>query len=249
MAFTQMEFDPADGLANETSYPATPESEAEARAQIQTPLNQLREALNGLMAELENAVTESSGAENIGSAAIAGVSGLTLYDQLADLKTQIDAVVSGGLTDNIIENNHLSDDCVTGAEIANDSIDSEHYAAGSIDLEHLAADSVDGTKIADDSIDSEHYVDGSIDAEHLATGAVTETKIGTGAVTTTKLGTIQTITLDTDDTLTYDTANNRLVLNVSGCAPVQLCPVIFGTSASPPAGTYPKGTIYLTYQA
>lgn len=207
--FTDMEFDPADGLANKTSYPSTPASEEAARAQIQEPLDQLKDGLNGLMDELENSDTAASGAASIGSEIISGVAGTTVRAQIADVKAQIDEVSAGGLTDNIIENNHLSDDCVTGAEIEEGAIDSEHYA------------------------------DGSIDEAHVATGAITETK----------LGTIQSITLDTGDTLIYDTVNNKVKLIVSDCEAVELCPIVFGASATPPEGTYPAGTLYVCYFA
>jgi len=70
-----------------------------------------------------------------------------------------------------------------------------------------------------------------------------------GWVTEDRLGTIQRITLATGDTLTYYAAGNQLSLNVAGCTAVQLCPIVVGTSASPPAGTYPVGTIYVQYEA
>lgn len=207
--FTDMEFDPADGLANKTSYPPTPASEDAARAQIQEPLNQVKAGLNGLMDELENSDVEVSGAASIGSEIISGVTGTTIREQVINLKAQIDNVSAGGLTDNIIENNHLSDDCVTGAEIADESIDNEHLAANAVLTEHIT--------------------DGNVTQE--------------------KLGTIQEITLDTGDTLTYDTVNNKVKLNVSGCTAVELCPIVFGTSASAPEGTYPAGTMYVYYIA
>ncbi len=80
-----------------------------------------------------------------------------------------------------------------------------------------------------------------------AAGAVGASNLADGSVGTAKLGTVQTITLDNGDTITYDAANNQLKLNVSGCTAVALAPIVFGTAASPPAGTYPKGTLYCRY--
>lgn len=39
-------FTPVDGLLNKESFPSKPESEEQARTQIQTPLNQLRDFIN-----------------------------------------------------------------------------------------------------------------------------------------------------------------------------------------------------------
>lgn len=59
---------------------------------------------------------------------------------------------------------------------------------------------------------------------------------------------IEEITLDSGDSLEYDKANNVLRILVDGCEAVQLAPVIYGTTDSPPAGTYPKGTIYIKHE-
>ena len=80
----------------------------------------------------------------------------------------------------------------------------------------------------------------------LAANAVAAAQIADGAVTQSKLGTIQSITLATGDTVTYDETNNTLKLNVNGCTSVQLAPIIFGTSATAPSGNFPKGTLYMT---
>lgn len=79
-------------------------------------------------------------------------------------------------------------------------------------------------------------------------GKVKTDGIEDGAVTTDKLGTIEEITMASGDKILYNAANNTFELSVSGCTTVQLCPVVFGTSENPPAGTFPKGTLYLTYE-
>ena len=50
-----------------------------------------------------------------------------------------------------------------------------------------------------------------------------------------------------DGTIFWDAVNKVAILQLTGCQPVQLAPVVLGTSANPPAGTYPKGTLYIQY--
>ena len=63
--------------------------------------------LNALIDALV-ASTGTSGAEEIGSLAISGVTGTTVHDQLSDLKTQIDEAVISGLTEDTITDVYLS---------------------------------------------------------------------------------------------------------------------------------------------
>jgi hypothetical protein len=186
--FTQMAFDPEDGLNNKTAYPTTPGSESAARAQIQHPLDELKNALNGLMSELENIESGHSGAEKIGSAPIDGVTGDTVWAQMAYMNSQILAAWEGVLTNGVINDTEMfADDVVTGAKIADDAIDSEHIADGAVGAAHLGAGCVTGESIADDAVDSAHIADGAVDAAHISSGAVTETKLSAGAVTVTKI--------------------------------------------------------------
>lgn len=45
----------------------------------------------------------------------------------------------------------------------------------------------------------------------------------------------------------YDNSNSTLALSVSGSSEAKLTPILYGTGASPPAGTYPEGTVYYQY--
>ena len=208
MAFTRMEFNPDKGLLNVDKYPSTPASEEEARGQIQGLMDQLKTSVNNLMAALENADTEVSGAAHIGSEPIAGLeyqgaSPMTVRQQIIALNEKIvDAITHG-----------------------------------------LSVSQIIGTKgVEAGMLDDRAVIAGNIDVD-----AVTESNIVSGAVTQSKLGLIQTIGLDSGDTLTYDRYNNKLKLLVNGCAEVQLCPVFYGTAATPTAGTYPAGTLYIQY--
>ena len=58
---------------------------------------------------------------------------------------------------------------------------------------------------------------------------------------------ILSFALGGDGTIYWDSTNKVAILQITGCQPVQLAPVVLGTSANPPAGTYPKGTLYIQY--
>jgi hypothetical protein len=191
MAFTTPEYDYE--LTDTDHFATNPASETAARTQFQDMFDDILGLLGDLITELEDTTLGQSGAENIGAAAISGVTGTTIRAQIADLKAQIDAVSAGSVSDGSITTAKLATDAVTGAKIADEAIDSEHYVNGSIDTEHLSADCVNGTKIADDSIDSEHYVDGSIDTAHLSSGCITKAKIGAGALAWTQIVTDQAL--------------------------------------------------------
>jgi len=82
----------------------------------------------------------------------------------------------------------------------------------------------------------------------LVTALAGKLSTADGAVGANNLGVIQTFKLDTGDTITYNPTTNQVFLNISGCTSVQLAPIVFGTSAPPPAGTYPKGTVYFQHE-
>jgi len=127
-----------------------------------------------------------------------------------------------------------------------------------VTVDKLAGNAVETTKIKDLNVTTGKLANSAVTDVKLATSAVTTAKIAdntvttakiaNGAVTYAKLGKIQSITLDTGDTISYSASTNELKLNVSGCTSVALCPIVYGTASSI-SGTYPKGTIYIQYQA
>ena len=116
MAINDFAFDPVDGLKNVTSFPTTPENEAAARKQVQDVFDQITAYLNAeFKAKLIATTTDASGAHQVGSATISGVSGATVYAQLATLKTLIDGVALGDIPDGSLTNTKLATDIKVGS--------------------------------------------------------------------------------------------------------------------------------------
>lgn len=178
MSFTEMAFNPADGLRNKTSYPTAPDSENAVRECLQASADQLRDYINEiLIPALESAAAGLSGAERIGSAEITGVTGETIYAQIANLKSQLDGVSQGAVSDGSITTAKLADASVTTAKVAN----------GAITAAKLGED-VD-LSVQNNEVTTQKIANGAVTADKIATGAATSGKIGTGAVTADKIGT------------------------------------------------------------
>lgn len=115
-------FNPPTGL-NDSSYsPTTPTSEAAIREQLQGIPDQLRDYINILLARLHSQTLGSSGSEEIASATISGVTGNTVYQQLANIYLQIGNIVlgqipNGSLTTEKIDLKFKSD--ISGSKIYN----------------------------------------------------------------------------------------------------------------------------------
>ncbi|MGI5849666.1 MAG: tail fiber domain-containing protein [Christensenellales bacterium] len=187
--FTKMAFIPATGLNNKDIYPSTPDSEAEARAQVQGISDQLRDYINtNLVEELENMVTGSSGAERIGSAAIENVTGTTVREQIADLKGQIDDMATGSVSDGAITTQKIANSAVTQAKMAANAVGASQLADGVVSQSKLASGAVSAAKLADGSVNEVKIANSAVTSGKIATSAVTETKLSTSAVTSTKLG-------------------------------------------------------------
>lgn len=150
MAFSRMGFDPEDGLNNKERYDTTPASEDEARAQVQSISDQLREYLNGtLLAELENAQAGASGAERIGSAAVTSVQGATVRAQIEDVKRQLDDVSAGAVSDGSVATAKLADGAVTAAKLADGAVAAAKLADGAVTKPKLGGGALGWTLVAD----------------------------------------------------------------------------------------------------
>lgn len=249
MSFTQPALDPVDGLRNTTAYITRPANETDARAQIQGVIDQVVDLIKQLISELESA-TGTSGAENIGSKAIDGVTGTTVYAQLADLKSKIDALVAVSVPSGSIDNDKLATDVKIGSLAALTTTDkSSIQAAINEVVGSLSALASTVAGLSTPTIGTSNIADKAVTTAKLDDKSVTTEKYADYSITPKKLYHIDAIPLDVGDYLKYNQSANELKLSISGCTSVSLVPVVYGTSATPPSGTFPKGTIYIQHGA
>jgi hypothetical protein len=172
------------------SFPTTPASEEEARAQMQELFNQIKTYINTvLITGLESVITGSSGAEKIGSAPISGVAGETPRSQIADIYNQMQTLSLGGVTGGSITDYMLGADVKVGslAELTT-TVKTSIVAA----INELVS-SVGGlsglTTTAKTSIVAaiNELVSTLVTTAKIAGLAVTEPKLAANAVTTTKM--------------------------------------------------------------
>lgn len=93
--------------------PSPSYSAAEIKAYFDSSPEELREALNAVIDVLVSRTAGSSGAEGIGSAPIAGLSGQSVYEQLLGLEAQIQALVGGVFPPGSITNAMMQDNTIT----------------------------------------------------------------------------------------------------------------------------------------
>jgi hypothetical protein len=306
MAFTHMAFNPTTGLNDTSTYDDVPTN---PRSVLQGISDQLRDYINDtLLDELESVTTGSSGAENIGSAAISGVesspgvSAVTVRDQIIAVKAIADTAAAANLTAGSINNSNLfAADVVTQTAIANDAVGADQLAEDSVYTNAIQDNAVTQDKIADDAVGADQLAANAVVEASIVNGSVTEGKIGAGAVTPTKLGStvlpsMYTATTATGDStsgafwralaagpywnqngslsnaptlygfaILYKNVNDFFVIyheqgtgamfftsgnmETTTCTWLRLGITLFGTSATPPAGTYPAGTIYVQHEA
>jgi hypothetical protein len=108
LAFTPMPAISFKHVGQENSLNDTYDPE-EIKALFDAPPEEVRVALNTLIAILNSTTSGSSGSENIGSATIAGLSGNTVHAQLTDMlavaqAAQAGAILPGTVTDAMLSN-------------------------------------------------------------------------------------------------------------------------------------------------
>lgn len=97
-------------------------STVDLKYQFDSSPEELRSSLNGLIDDLLSAVAGLSGAEQVGSAPIVGVSGVTIYDQLSDLKAQIQSIVGASIPAGSITTAMIQNLAVTTAKLIDASV-------------------------------------------------------------------------------------------------------------------------------
>lgn len=198
MAFDRMAFNPPTGLCDTAQYPASPESEAQARQQVQSVSDQLKDYINlTFLPQLESAVAGDCGAKKIGSEEIQGVDGTDVLSQIESLKAQLDDVSAGSVSDGSITESKLAENAVTQTKIADSAVCSAQIAEnavteakiqnGAVCKDKIANQAVTGNKIAPAAVSSDHLGEGAVTNTKILAGAVSATKIADGAVTKTKL--------------------------------------------------------------
>jgi len=119
MAFTELTTD----LNNHQSLDTRPNindglTATQIKVLYDKAANDIKTFINDvLLAELAAITTGASGAHNTGSAAITGVTGTTVYDQIVNLKTQINDLVVGSIAEGTITEVMLAFDVATQAEL------------------------------------------------------------------------------------------------------------------------------------
>lgn len=218
-------------------------------AGTQTVLGQIE----SLKAQLTQATLEGFGSASIQENML--VQGAVTEDKIGVGAVTAQKIAAGSVTEEKID-----EGAVTGSKIAVGAVSNENIADGAVQTakiqdeavteQKLSPGAVTRYKIADDAVTQEKILNGAVDTCKLADGAVTHDKISDGEVWESKLGRILNLNFTTGgDKIFYNPSTNQLFLHVEGCTNVQLCPIVFGTSSTPPAGTYPKGTVYLTHEA
>jgi hypothetical protein len=246
MAFTEMAFNPTDGLLNTTSYPTQPADEAAARAQLQAPSNQIRDFINNtLLSELGSSEVGADGAGKIGSEAIDGVTGTTVQAKLVAIKALIDAlsVSASGLSAGVVETAFLADLAVTAAKLAADAVETlkiknaavteDKLADGAVTENKIADGAVTGNKIAVDTISYLNITPRTISGYRIGLGAIEANNLAANAVVSkhcrVSKTSLQTLTsgitaaiafnneeYDTDTMHNNATNNTRITINTTG---------------------------------
>jgi hypothetical protein len=153
-------------------------STATAKANFDTQGTELKATLNALIDALEATTTSDSGAANIGSETITGLSGTVIRDQLVDLLAKLQAITDGSSGADLVGATAISGWTGTNVQALLES------AKSYIDTIVLGT-----ANIADSAITTFKIADNAVTTSRLQTAAVTSVKIGTNAITEDKIAT------------------------------------------------------------
>lgn len=146
--------------------------------------NKLQSYLGEIVMKLKSSKEGLSGSEFIGSPAIAGTTGLTVYDQLVSLKTVLDLALTNHKNAAVLDH---PDGSVTTAKLADGGVTTAKLGDSQVTTNKIADSQITTVKVADLSIITEKMVDLSITTGKIAVGAITTEKLADGAVTSAKL--------------------------------------------------------------
>lgn len=169
---------------------------AQVKAQFDAAPNELRVAVNELIDLLLAATTGDSGAHNIGSAAIDGVSGSTVHAQLASLKELINAAAIGDIPDGSITPAKLAETAKAAQNISVADA-GNHFTGTNVEgvLDELFTYANDGKTQVADAVTAKGVIASSTD-----TFSTLATKIG--QINTGKRHAVGTVTPDNNGNIT-----------------------------------------------
>lgn len=129
MEYKKFEFSPKDGFLDSSFYPDTPGNPREV---LQKQHNQTRDYINNLVNTLNSKMEGESGSESIKSPSIKGVYGNNTYEQIKDIKRQLDEVALSS----------VPDESITEEKLSRESVSTEKLKNGSVTTDKLSSDVV-----------------------------------------------------------------------------------------------------------
>lgn len=125
MEYKKLKFSPEEGFLDSSFYEDTPENSREI---LQRQHNQTRDFINGIVDRLNCENEGESGLESIKSPQIEGVYGNNGYEQIKDVKRQLNNVVLNEVPDGSITDIKLAEASVTKDKIKDKEITSEKFS-------------------------------------------------------------------------------------------------------------------------
>lgn len=125
MEYKKFKFEPEEGFLDSNFYEDTPSN---AREILQRQHNQTRDFINGIVDRLNSENEGESGLESIKSPQIEGVYGNNGYEQIKDVKRQLNNVSLNEVPDGSINNMKLANASVTKDKIKDKEITSEKFS-------------------------------------------------------------------------------------------------------------------------
>lgn len=111
-----------------TSYPST----LAFKQAMDSSTQALQTAHNALIDDLLNSSTGTSASEQLGSAPITGVTGSTVYTQLAYIEGQVQDIIGGSVPPGTITGAMIQDNAITLAKMADNSVSTAEIVDGSV---------------------------------------------------------------------------------------------------------------------
>lgn len=124
MAYEKFKFNPEEGFLDGSFYEDTPENPREI---LQRQHNQTRDYINSLIDTLNSKNEGSSGSESIMSPAIEGVNGENVYEQIKDIKRQMNDSYEAVIPDSSVSSEKIKNGAVTNEKIGDKEITTEKF--------------------------------------------------------------------------------------------------------------------------